>query len=97
MAEEKLETSLDDAVAGLPAVGAKVFVGNLAYSTSWQVLKDHMRKAGPVVRADVMTNADGRSKVGAVVCIAAAGVKLTWHPRCRALGTETGCSWGDPG
>ena len=29
---------------------------------TWQDLKDHMRSAGDVVRADVMTEPDGRSK-----------------------------------
>lgn len=28
--------------------GTSVYVGNLAYETSWQNLKDHMRKAGNV-------------------------------------------------
>jgi RNA recognition motif-containing protein len=28
--------------------GSTVFVGNLAFKTSWQNLKDHMRKAGNV-------------------------------------------------
>jgi len=31
-----------------------VFVGNLAYSVTWQDLKDHMRRAGRVVRVDIM-------------------------------------------
>jgi len=39
-----------------------VYVGNLAYETSWQDLKDHMRAAGNVDKADVLQNNDGRSK-----------------------------------
>lgn len=42
---------------------ARVYVGNLAWDVSWQDLKDHMRKAGEVVFADVMTEPmSGRSK-----------------------------------
>ncbi|CAM9735374.1 unnamed protein product [Laminaria digitata] len=40
----------------------KVFVSNLAYEVSWQDLKDHMRHAGNVIRADVIVGPDGRSK-----------------------------------
>ena len=44
-------------------VSRGVFVGNLSYETSWQNLKDHMRQAGEVTRADVlMDRATGRSK-----------------------------------
>lgn len=39
-----------------------VFVGNLAYETSWQDLKDHMRKAGNVENATILQHPDGRSK-----------------------------------
>lgn len=42
--------------------GRRVYVGNLSWNVSWQDLKDHMRSAGEVTRADVMTGADGRSK-----------------------------------
>eukprot|EP00752_Nemacystus_decipiens_P011923 g10573.t1 len=40
----------------------RVYVGNLSWETEWQDLKDHMRSAGEVVRADVMKDASGRSK-----------------------------------
>ncbi|CBN75775.1 conserved unknown protein [Ectocarpus siliculosus] len=40
----------------------RVYVGNLSWETEWQDLKDHMRTAGEVVRADVMRDASGRSK-----------------------------------
>ena len=47
----------------------KVYVGNVSYDTTWQSLKEHMRRAGPVVRADVVMGADGRSKVRMCVCL----------------------------
>jgi len=39
-----------------------VFVGNLAWSVSWQDLKDHMREAGDVQYSKVITDHNGRSK-----------------------------------
>jgi len=42
--------------------GRRVYIGNLSWSVSWQDLKDHMREAGEVTRADIMTGPDGRSK-----------------------------------
>lgn len=39
-----------------------VFVGNLAFETTWQELKDHFKSAGQVERADVMERPDGTSK-----------------------------------
>lgn len=48
--------------------GRQVFVSNLPWRTSWQDLKDLFRECGDVVRADVMTMPDGRSKgVGTVL------------------------------
>lgn len=44
-------------------VSRGVFCGNLSYETTWQSLKDHMRQAGEVTRADVlMDRSTGRSK-----------------------------------
>lgn len=41
----------------------RVYVGNLAWDTSWQDLKDHMRSTGlEVLRATILTTVDGRSK-----------------------------------
>lgn len=40
----------------------RVYVGNLSWSVQWRDLKDHMRSAGEVVRADVLMGFDGRSK-----------------------------------
>ena len=42
--------------------GRRLYVGNLAYSVKWQTLKDFFRQAGNVVYAEVMTEANGRSK-----------------------------------
>ena len=42
--------------------GPQLFINNLSYETSWQDLKDHFRQCGDVERAEVMTNAEGRSK-----------------------------------
>lgn len=39
-----------------------MFVSNLAYDVQWQDLKDHMKNAGSVIRADVFVGPDGRSK-----------------------------------
>merc|ERR1719384_2295901 len=41
--------------------GSSVYVGNLAYETSWQDLKDHMRQAGNVDQANILQDG-GRSK-----------------------------------
>mgnify|MGYP000235711881 CR=1 FL=1 len=32
------------------------------FKTHWQDLKDHMRKAGDVIRADIFMNREGKSK-----------------------------------
>mmetsp|Transcript_36048 Transcript_36048/g.94871 ORF Transcript_36048/g.94871 Transcript_36048/m.94871 type:complete len:166 (+) Transcript_36048:18-515(+) len=44
------------------ADATKVFVGNLSFDTTWKELKDHMKAAGSVMHADVMTGEDGRSR-----------------------------------
>ena len=51
-------------------VAKRIYVGNLSWQVSWQDLKDHMRQAGEVIYADVMTEGGkgsqqggGRSKV----------------------------------
>lgn len=43
-----------------PKPGTEVFVGNLAFSVTWQMLKDLMRSVGDVVRADVMLTKFGK-------------------------------------
>ena len=42
--------------------GAKVFVKNLNFQTSWAALKDFMRQAGEVLRADIFKNETGDSR-----------------------------------
>ena len=49
------------------SVSSRVYVGNLSFWTSWQDLKDHMKSAGVVVRAELLEGKDGRSKGCAVV------------------------------
>lgn len=47
--------------------GASVYVWNLSYDTTWQNLKDHMRAAGNVDSATILTNPDGRSMGAGIV------------------------------
>eukprot|EP00347_Sterkiella_histriomuscorum_P022477 403338343 len=47
--------------------GYKVYVTNLAFATDWRSLKDHMKKCGFVVRADIFEDDKGRSKGTGVV------------------------------
>ena len=61
--------------------GTKVYVGNLAWETSWQDLKDHFRTVGEVLHADIMIGSDGRSKGCGLVTFAAA------HDAARAIQT----------
>ncbi|EGW30197.1 uncharacterized protein SPAPADRAFT_63810 [Spathaspora passalidarum NRRL Y-27907] len=42
--------------------GCEIFVGNLPFSINWQALKDLMRKAGDVIRADVRMDNWGKSR-----------------------------------
>ncbi|CAG8510721.1 5700_t:CDS:10 [Paraglomus occultum] len=42
--------------------GRFLFVGNLPFNCQWQDLKDLFRAAGNIIRADVSTNYDGRSR-----------------------------------
>lgn len=47
--------------------GRRCFVGNLAWRTSWQDLKDAFRECGTVVYANVMQDHNGRSKGWGIV------------------------------
>lgn len=50
------------------ASGRRVYIGNLSWEVKWQDLKDHMRQAGDVVRADILEEpGSGRSKGCAIV------------------------------
>ena len=33
--------------------GRRIYISNLSYETDWKQLKDHMRRAGEVVRVDI--------------------------------------------
>eukprot|EP00210_Caulerpa_lentillifera_P006102 g5830.t1 len=48
-------------------IGKRCYVGNLAWKTSWQDLKDKFRECGEVVYANVMRSDDGRSKGWGIV------------------------------
>lgn len=48
--------------SGEKSQSRRVYVGNLSWDVAWQDLKDHMREAGEVVHAEVITEANGRSK-----------------------------------
>lgn len=41
----------------------RVYVGNLAWGVTWKELKDHVKQAGRVIKADVAMEPSGRSKV----------------------------------
>jgi len=41
---------------------SRVYVSNLDYRTSWQDLKDHFKKSGNVLFADIFLDDDGKSK-----------------------------------
>ncbi|KAG0269315.1 hypothetical protein DFQ27_003999 [Actinomortierella ambigua] len=43
-------------------IGRQVFVGNLPFPCQWQDLKDLFRKAGNIIRADVVLDFNGRSR-----------------------------------
>ncbi|KAH8584855.1 RNA recognition domain-containing [Cryptosporidium sp. chipmunk genotype I] len=45
----------------------RVYVGNLPWKAKWHDLKDHMRQAGNVIRADVFEDEVGRSRGCGVV------------------------------
>eukprot|EP01062_Namystynia_karyoxenos_P031108 TRINITY_DN23092_c0_g1_i1.p1 TRINITY_DN23092_c0_g1~~TRINITY_DN23092_c0_g1_i1.p1 ORF type:complete len:269 (+),score=118.53 TRINITY_DN23092_c0_g1_i1:110-808(+) len=49
------------------AEGRRLIVGNLAWRTAWQDLKDHFKPCGEVVHADVFKEYGGRSKGVGVV------------------------------
>jgi RNA recognition motif-containing protein len=47
--------------------GRLLYVGNIPWRTSWQDLKDLFREAGEVIRVDIPTASDGRSRGFATV------------------------------
>lgn len=46
-----------------------VYVWNLSYDVSWQDLKDHMRKAGNVDQATILTGNDGSTSIGCGIVV----------------------------
>ncbi|WVR07945.1 hypothetical protein IAU60_004988 [Kwoniella sp. DSM 27419] len=60
MAMGEARTFLGNAAPAIP--NKNVFVGNLPLQASWQDLKDLMRQAGEVIRADVGMTMDGQPK-----------------------------------
>ncbi|PHJ14804.1 rna recognition motif-containing protein, partial [Cystoisospora suis] len=58
--EEQQQQSREGAGNAEPS--CRVYVGNLSWRVRWQDLKDHMKQAGEVVRADVFEDFQGRSK-----------------------------------
>eukprot|EP01024_Parvocaulis_polyphysoides_P022643 TRINITY_DN20_c0_g1_i1.p3 TRINITY_DN20_c0_g1~~TRINITY_DN20_c0_g1_i1.p3 ORF type:complete len:222 (-),score=55.25 TRINITY_DN20_c0_g1_i1:1579-2244(-) len=52
---------------GVMRIGKRCYVGNLAWRTSWQDLKDEFRACGTVVYANVMQDRTGRSKGWGIV------------------------------
>ena len=48
--------------SGEKSKNRRVYVGNLSWDVAWQDLKDHMREAGEVLHAEVIMEANGRSK-----------------------------------
>ena len=66
---EDRETSSGSAggFQGQRSDNCSVYVWNLSYETSWQDLKDHMRKAGNVDQANILNDSSGTSIGCAVV------------------------------
>jgi RNA recognition motif-containing protein len=54
----------DNRIAGMePMVGRKIYVGNLSWEATWQDLKDHCKRVGHVLRAEIVMDATtNRSK-----------------------------------
>lgn len=50
-----------------PDIKKRVLVGNLPFNTDWRELKDHMKSAGDVVHAHILTSYHGRSKGSGIV------------------------------
>eukprot|EP00668_Euglena_longa_P046070 GGOE01061754.1.p1 GENE.GGOE01061754.1~~GGOE01061754.1.p1 ORF type:complete len:336 (+),score=61.46 GGOE01061754.1:66-1073(+) len=65
-------TVVVDTLNGPREVGRRLYVGNLSYRTSWQELKDHLKKAGNVVHADILLDRTDRPSGGGIVEFATA-------------------------
>lgn len=67
-------------------IGCRLYVGNLPYDVKWQELKDHCRKAGHIIHADVLQDKTGRSKGCGIVEYASEAEAQ--HARSILDGTE---------
>lgn len=57
-------TDQDNEDKTLPTLtNTRVYVGHLNYRTTWQQLKDHMRKCGNVRYVNILRNRNDESKV----------------------------------
>eukprot|EP00667_Euglena_gracilis_P026068 EG_transcript_31056 len=65
-------TVVVDTLNGPREVGRRLYVGNLSYKTTWQDLKDHMKKAGDVLHADILLDRTDRPSGGGIVEFATA-------------------------
>ena len=61
--EEEQLTSAEE--QHLMRIGKRCYVGNLAWKTSWQDLKDTFRECGSVVYANVMRDDTGTNRTDA--------------------------------
>ncbi|PRP76193.1 hypothetical protein PROFUN_13739 [Planoprotostelium fungivorum] len=54
----RMDVDLDDipATTAGNVVSNRVYVGNLAFKTTWQTLKDHFKPCGKVLHADIFSN-----------------------------------------
>lgn len=62
MPEEQQVSREGSGGGGNAEPSCRVYVGNLSWRVRWQDLKDHMKQAGEVVRADVFEDFQGKSK-----------------------------------
>lgn len=53
-----------------PIHSPRLYVGNLSWNIRWQELKEYMKRAGNVIKADVMEEPSGRSKGCGIVTFA---------------------------
>jgi hypothetical protein len=101
MAEEYVEHA--DAEAETVRIGKRCYVGNLAWKTSWQDLKDKFRECGVVVYANVMRDDEGellaclaRFQLSAAHVIRKTSPRLSEKPDCLFLSQaaqRAGVSW----
>ncbi|MEW5304292.1 MAG: hypothetical protein WDW38_011071 [Sanguina aurantia] len=67
MEGEQVEAPQGNGEEVVVVLGKRCYIGNLAWKTSWQDLKDKFREIGTVVYANVIRDDDGRSKGWGIV------------------------------